>query len=39
MAALVEAGLSINPNLLLAGNFDLSIGKQAARAMMHMAME
>lgn len=39
MAALVEAGLSIDPNLLLAGNFDLSCREQSARAMVHMAME
>jgi LacI family transcriptional regulator len=39
MAALVEAGLSIDPALLLPGDFSLSSGEQAARALIHMALE
>ncbi|HLI88106.1 MAG TPA: LacI family DNA-binding transcriptional regulator [Ktedonobacteraceae bacterium] len=39
MAALAEAGLPIDPGLLLAGNFDRESGEQAVSALVHMAPE
>jgi LacI family transcriptional regulator len=39
MAALAEAGLSIDPGLLLAGNFDRESGEHAVSALIHMTPE
>lgn len=39
MAALAEAGLPIDPALLLAGNFDQASGEQAVGTLAHMAPE
>jgi len=39
MAALVEAGLPIDPTLLLPGNFDRPSGEQAVRYLAQMAVE
>jgi DNA-binding LacI/PurR family transcriptional regulator len=39
MAALAEAGLTIDPTLLLSGNFDRPCGEYAVRYLAHMAVE